>query len=160
MDLISVDKPYDGMKAKLGDVVYVRWGAGEVPVPPREVVYVGKGAFVVESPAGELTVCGKDTAGMRIFSVERMLVVNGFEVPAPLEKAPGEDQVVYVADPTLPEWHILLIHTHTSMAHRALVIARGLAHSTAGAAIAHAKAMAGVDPTARKSLDDAYDELP
>ena len=156
MDLISVDKPYNGMKAKLGDVVYVRWGAGEVPVPPREVVYVGKGSFVVESPEGELTVCGKNTTGMSIFSVAKVLLVNGFEVPAPLERDPGEDQVVYVADPALHEWHFKLIHE--AMRHRALVIARGLAHDTADAAIAHAKAMAGINPTARKSLDDAYDD--
>lgn len=158
MDLISVDKPYNGMKAKLRDVVYVRRGAGEAPVPPQEVVYVGKGAFVAESPTGELTVYGKNTTGMGIFTVTKVLLVNGFEVPAPLEKDPGEGQAVYLPDPTLPEWHFTL--SLVDRPRRALAIARGLAHGTADAAIAHAKAMAGIDPTARKSLDDAYDDLP
>lgn len=158
MDLISVDKPYNGMKAKLGDVVYARRDKDEGTAPPQKVVYVGKKAFVVESSGGMLTTYKKDTAEMHIFTAERVLVVNGFEVPAPLEKDPGEDQEVYVADPTHHAWHFMI--PKAAMSSRLRMIARGLAHDTADAAIAHAKAMAGVDPTARKSLDDAYDNLP
>lgn len=158
MELTSVDKPYDGVKAKLGDVVYARRDKDEGTAPPQEVVYVGKDAFVVESSGGTLTTYKKDTAGMYIFSAERMLVVNGFAVPVPLDKDPGKDQVAYAADPTLHEWHFMI--PKAAMPSRLRVIARGLAHATADAAIAHAKAMAGVDPTARKSLDDAYDNLP
>ena len=161
MELIY--KLYNGMKAKLGDVVYARRDKDKdtaPPPPPQTVVYVGKDAFVVESSGGILTTYKKDSAGMHIFSAERMLVVNGFEVPAPLEKDPGEGHVVYVADPTLSEWYGALIHTQIGRALRPRMIARGLAHDTAAAAIAHAKAMVGVDPTTRKSLDDAYDELP
>lgn len=156
MELILVDKPYDGVKAKLGDVVYVRRGAGESHMPPPQaVVYVGKGAFVAESPTGELTVYGKNTTGMSIVTLTKVLLVNGFEVPPPLEKDPGEDQAVYVADPTLPEWYF-----RAGRAQIERVIARGLAHATADAAIAHAKAMVGVNPTAPVPLDDAYDNLP
>lgn len=50
---------------------------------------------------------------------------------------------------------------------RTLAIERGLAHATAAAAAAHAKALVWINPTARKSLDgewrsldDAYDNLP
>ena len=86
-------------------------------------------------------------------------LVNGFEVPPPLEKDPGEGHVVYVADPTLSAWYGTLIHIQICRALRPRMIARGLAHDTAAAAIAHAKAMVGVDPTTRESLDDAYDEL-
>ena len=84
--------------------------------------------------------------------------MNGFAVPAPLEKDPGEGHVVYAADPTLLEWHLTFIPIESSAVLRALLIARGLAHDTAAAAIAHAKAMVGVDPTTRESLDDGGDD--
>lgn len=159
MDLILVDKPYDGMKAKLGDVVYKRRGIADAPSPPQKVVYVGEVEFVAESPAGRLMTYKKDTAERHFVQTVRRLLVNGFEVPAPLEKDPGEGQEVYAADPTLPEWHNRI--TKAAMPSRLRVISRGLAHDTAAAAIAHAKAMAGVDPYAAPvSLDDAYDNLP
>ena len=160
MELISVDKPYDGMKAKLGDVVYARRDKDEGTAPPQEVVYVGEKAFVVESSGGGLNIYNKTTAGTYLFSKENVLVVNGFEVPAPLEADPGEGQEVYAADPMHAEWHFQLANTKIAITHRARVIARGLAYDTAAAAIARAKAMAGVDPTAQKPLDDAYDNLP
>ena len=157
MELIY--KLYNGMKAKLGDVVYARRDKDKDTAPlPQKVVYVGRDAFVVESSGGILTTYKKDSAGMHIFSAERMLVVNGFVVPVPLEADPGEDQVVYAADPTLLEWYCTL--PREAVVYRPRAIARGLAHDTAEAAIAHAKAMAGVNPTARKSFDDAYDNLP
>lgn len=160
MELILVDKLYNGMKAKLGDVVHERRGADEAPTLPQKVVYVGEESFVTELSDGRLMTYGKDTAGKYLLQAERRLLVNGFEVPVPLEKDPGEDQIVYAADPALPEWHVKL--NRGALPHRALVIARGLAHSTAGAAIAHAKAMIGVDcpPLAQKFLDDAYGGLP
>ena len=158
MELISVDRPYNGAKAKLGDVVYARRDRDEDPAPPQEVVYVGMEAFVVESSGGTLTIYRKDTAGMHIFSTEKVCMVNGFEVPAPLEADPGEGRTIYVADPTLPAWCFEV--PQSSTANKALLIVRGLAHATAAAAITHAKAMIGIDPYARKCLDDAWGERP
>lgn len=161
MELILTTTPYNGMKAKLGDVVYARRGIADAPAPPQKVVYVGEVELATEFPDGGLITYRKDTMEGRFVQAEQRILVNGFEVPAPLEKDPGEGQVVYVADPTLSEWHSTLIHIQISMALRTLVIARGLAHDTAAAAIAHAKAMAGVDPYAAPVfLDDAYDNLP
>lgn len=154
MELTLVDRPYNGAKAKLGDVVYARRDTDESLPPPQKVVYVGMDAFVVESSGGTLTTYRKDTAGMHIFSMEQRLLVNGFAVPVPLEADPGEGQIVYVADPTLPGWYFTIVLA--GMARRALVIARGLAHATEDAAIAHAKALAGADPYAAPvSLNDA-----
>ena len=160
MELISVEKPYNGMEAKLGDVVYKRRRIAGASTSPQKVVYVGRESFATEFPSGRLMTYRKATAEEYLAKTEQRLLVNGFEVPAPLEADPGEGQVVYVADPTLSEWHSTLIHIQMSVTFRALAIARGLAYDTAAAAIARAKAMAGVDPTAQKPLDDAYDNLP
>ena len=159
MDLILVDRPYNGAKAKLGDVVYARRDKDEAPAPPQKVVYVGRDAFVVESSGGALTTYNKATAGMHLFLQEEVLVVNGYEVPAPLEADPGEGRTIYVADPTLSEWCFEV--PPSSTANKALLIVRGLAHATAAAAITHAKAIVGVDPYAAPvSLNAAYDNLP
>ena len=162
MDMISMDKLYNGMEAKLGDVVYVRWGAGEANNAPQEVVYVGKDAFVVESSEGELTVYGKDTTGMGIFTVVKVLLVNGFEVPAPLDALPTSGEV-FIASPTAPAFYLRILDVRKSVLSFAL--SRGLLYASRADAIACAKAMvginpAGINPTERESLDDAYDNLP
>lgn len=157
-----VFKPYDGMAAKVGDVVYSAYiPEGEKAVVSGKVVYTGETELVVDwGRPNSLATFTRVTAERHLnYGVEQFLV-NGFAVPAPLEKDPGEGHVVYVADPTLSEWYGTLIHIQIGRILRALVIARGLTHDTAAAAIAHAKAMVGVDPTTRESLDDAYDELP
>ena len=156
-----VFKPYDGMAAKVGDVVYSAY-IPEVEEAPAsgEVVYTNKTQFVVDwLHTDVLATFTRVTAERHLsYGVEQFLV-NGFAVPAPLEADPGEGQVVYVADPALPGWYFAIVSA--DVARRALVIARGLAHATEAAAIAHAKALAGADPYAAPvSLDDAYDNLP
>ena len=155
-----VFKPYDGMAAKVGDVVYSACSVeGESKAASGKVVYTNKTQFIVDWPQTDvLTRFARATAQHSLSHGVEQFLVNGFEVPAPLEADPGEDQVVYAADPTLLEWYCTL--PREAAVHRPRAIARGLAHDTAEAAIAHAKAMAGVNPTARKSLDDAYDNLP
>ena len=158
-----VFKPYDGMAAKVGDVVYSAYiPEGEEAAVSGKVVYTSETEFVVDwGRPNSLATFTHVTAEHHLrYGVEQFLV-NGFAVPAPLEKDPGEDQVVYAADPTLLEWHLTFIPIESSAALRALMIARGLAHGTAAAAIAHAKALVGADPYAAPvSLDDAYDNLP
>ena len=154
-----VFKPYDGMAAKVGDVVYSAYiPKGEQAAVPGKVVYTNETQLIVDwGCTNDLATFARVTAGRHLsYGVEQFLV-NGFEVPAPLEADPGEDQVVYAADPTLLEWYCTL--PREAVVYRPRAIARGLAHDTAEAAIAHAKAMAGVNPTARKSFDDAYDNL-
>ena len=154
-------KPYDGMAAKVGDIVYSAYApAGEEAAAWGKVVYTKEAEFVVDwgRPLSLATFTRVTAERHLSYGVEQFLV-NGFAVPAPLEEDPGKGQVVYVADPTLSEWYGALIHTQIGRALRPRMIARGLAHATADAAIAHAKAMVGVDPTTRESLDDAYDEL-
>ena len=158
-----VFKPYDGMAAKVGDVVYpAHIPEGEEAAAWGKVVYTNETELLVDwGRPNSLATFTRVTAERHLrYGVEQFLV-NGFAVPAPLEKDPGEGHVVYVADPTLSEWYGALIHTQIGMALRPRMIARGLAHDTAAAAIAHAKAMVGVDPYAAPvSLDDGDDNLP
>ena len=157
-----VFKPYDGMAAKVGDVVYSAHIQGEEKsAVPGKVVYTSETEFVVDwGRPNSLATFTRVTAERHLSHGVEQFLVNGFAVPAPLEKDPGEGHVVYVADPTLSEWYGTLIHTQIGKALRPRMIARGLAHDTAAAAIAHAKAMVGIDPTTRESLDDGNDELP
>ena len=157
-----VFKPYDGMAAKVGDVVYpAHLPEGEKAAVPGKVVYTNGTGFVVDWVyTNAVAIFDRVTAERHLSCGVEQFLVNGFAVPAPLEKDPGEGHVVYVADPTLSEWYGALIHIQIGRVLRALLIARGLTHDTAAAAIAHAKAMVGVDPTTRESLDDAYDNLP
>lgn len=155
-----VFKPYDGMAAKVGDIVYSAYiPEVEKAAVAGKVVYTNETEFVVDwGLPNSLATFSRVTAERHLNYVTEQFLVNGFEVPAPLEKDPGKDQVVYAADPTLRKWYCTL--TQEAVVHRSRAIARGLAYDTADAAIARAKAMAGVDPTARESLDDAYDNLP
>lgn len=156
-----VFKPYDGMAAKVGDVVYSAYiPEGGKAAESGKVVYTNETQFIVDwGIPNLLATLTRVTAGRYLsYGVEQFLV-NGFEVPAPLEADPGKGQLVYVADPTLPRWYFET--ASADVGHRALVIARGLAHATEAAAIAHAKALVGADPYAAPvSLDDAYDNLP
>lgn len=156
-----VFKPYDDMAAKVGDVVYSAYiPEEEKAAVPGKVVYTNETQFVVDwgLPNSLATFTRVTTEHPLNYEVEQF-IVNGFAVPAPLEADPGEGQVVYVADPALPGWYFAIVLA--GEARRALVIARGLAHATEAAAIAHAKALVGADPYAAPvSLDDAYDNLP
>lgn len=158
-----VFKPYDGMAAKVGDVVYLGYvpEGGKAAVSGK-VVYTNETEFVVDwgrPKFGSLATFTRVTAERHLTYEVEQFIVNGFVVPAPLEADPGEGQVVYMADPTLPKWYFELVLADVT--RRALVIARGIAHTTEAAAIAHAKALTGADPYAAPvSLDDAHDNLP
>ena len=156
-----VFKPYDGMAAKVGDVVYSAYiPEGEKAAVSGKVVYTNETEFIVDwGRTNALASFARESARLRLSYGVEQFIVNGFVVPAPLEADPGEGQVVYVADPALPGWYFAIVLA--GVERRALVIARGLAHATEAAAIAHAKALAGADPYAAPvSLDDAYDNLP
>lgn len=68
------------------------------------------------------------------------IIVNGFKVPKPLE----EDSDILVWVPNLMS--DTLVVSPQNPRNRLLAIERGIAHSTTEAAIAHAKAMLGIDP--------------
>lgn len=74
----------------------------------------------------------------------RTISVNAFEVPEPMRSAPKRDTLYFAAAINAPDlykpayWN----DEYWDM----LWLSRGLCHSTKEAAIAHAKAMLGIDP--------------
>ena len=143
-------REYDGHTAAVGDrVANNNGGVGEV-------VYVGKSQLIVEFEESLWTYA--KGVWDKLWLMENYIIVNGFLVPAPVEEF--TEGVVYIADPGYVEFHYSYLIGSTINLKTKLLFARGLAHRTAVNAIAHAKAMLGIDPYARDTLDDAWDERP
>lgn len=73
----------------------------------------------------------------------KTITVNGFEVPVPLGKAPSEGDVVWLAVPSNPDFASRVCYASAWDFHK---FERGLLHTTKEAAVAHAKALLGIDP--------------
>ena len=143
-------REYNGQTAAVGDRVFRRNGM------EGKVVYVSEGQFVIESE-GRLLVYRKDLRGM-LWRTADYIQVNGFLVPAPAEQF--TEGLVHIADPGHVGFTYACPIGCTIARETKLLFARGLTHRSAANAIAHAKAMVGIDPYARESLDDAWDERP
>ena len=141
---------YDGHTAAVGD--RVANSNGEV----GEVVYVGKSQLIVEFEESLWTYT--KSSSDKLWLEESYIEVNGFLVPAPAEQF--TEGLVHIADPGHAEFHYAYMTSPTITRETKLLFARGLTHRSAANAIAHAKAMVGIDPYARESLDDAWDERP
>lgn len=70
------------------------------------------------------------------------IIVNGFKVPKPLDVMPQYGQIYY---PALDEAAYYAAGS-TGAGWVCICLQRGIAHATKEAAIAHAKAMLGIDP--------------
>ena len=159
-----VFKPYDGMAAKVGDVVYSAYiPEGEKAAVSGEVVYTNETQFIVDwGRANALASFARATARHHLrYGVEQSLV-NGYEVPAPLGALPTSGEV-FIASPTSPAFYLRILDVRKSVLSFAL--SRGLLYASRAGAIACAKAMVGINPAGanqaeRESLDDAYDNLP
>ena len=80
--------------------------------------------------------------------------VNGFDVPEPMREAPVQGAPYFIAAPNARDyyhgcsWDDIPLET--------CWLLRGLLHSTKEAAVAHAKAMLGIDPYADEDADDEH----
>jgi len=74
----------------------------------------------------------------------RTHVVNGFSVPAPEVEALALNDVYFIGEPAIVDWHTKTTWYKDNSDKRFLE--RGLVHLTKEAAIANAKAMLGIDP--------------
>lgn len=72
------------------------------------------------------------------------IIVNGFEIEAPMKEEPEIDDIVHIADPVND--FLCDYFNWNGSSFFCNVLARGLCHKTRAAAIAHAKAMIGIDP--------------
>lgn len=71
------------------------------------------------------------------------IMVNGFKVPKPLDVLPS-DGIVYGAAPAASMFYTTADAKYEIKSR--MLLGRGILHSTPPAAIAHAKAMLGIDP--------------
>ena len=153
-----VFKPYDGMAAKVGDVVYSAYiPEGEKAAVPGKVVYTNETQLIVDwGWTNDLASFTRATARHHLsYGVEQFLV-NGFEVPRPIREVEDANEVLYVATPENLDF---CQPVFPGDAWRALLIRRQLVHKTSLAAVAHAKAMLGIDPRKELSLEDAKNGL-
>ena len=84
----------------------------------------------------------------------KTIKVNGFDVPEPMREAPAWGASYFSARPSAEgyyngySWDDLLSENRW--------LQRGLLHTTVEAAVAHAKAMLGIDPYATEDADDEH----
>lgn len=72
------------------------------------------------------------------------IIVNGFKVPKPLDVMPNHRKQLFV--PMVSSETFLSTSTESGSSWANVMLDRGILHSTQEAAIAHAKAMLGIDP--------------
>ena len=127
-----------------GDVIY--------PMYPPEFVADKISCGRLYSVSGSyIPMDGDKLLSPELFSltpVIKTIVVNGFEVPAPITCPPKEGTYYHVASVMGEEYFELLWWFGDSI--NRLALERGLAHTTKEAAVAHAKAMLGIDPEWRR----------
>ena len=85
----------------------------------------------------------------------KTIKVNGFDVPEPMREAPARCTAYYLACPTDSEYYNYVRWSSGDLQERHW-LSRGMLHSTKEAAIAHAKAMLGIDPYADEDADDEH----
>lgn len=76
--------------------------------------------------------------------ITKTIKVNGFDVPAPMSEAPERGTKFY--NPSFSYHDYFDVAEWIGDSNDNMWLSRGLAHSTKSAAIAHAKAMLGIDP--------------
>lgn len=76
---------------------------------------------------------------------QRTHVVNGFTVPAPMDKEPSKDVFYFMTSPYASEYYAK--SSWTGLQCEKLWLKRGIVHATKEAAVANAKAMLKIDPS-------------
>lgn len=77
--------------------------------------------------------------------IPETIMVNGFEVPAPMAEAPNREEFYYVSNTAHMAYSQCF--TWNDGNYDFAVLSRKIAHKTRENAVAHAKAMLGIDPT-------------
>lgn len=97
--------------------------------------------------AGEWFDCKEPTAfvdGCKYRVKPKTILVNGFEVSEPMREAPKDGQRYFLASPASRLYFTSSDWNDEDFDQR--YMSRCLVHATKSAAIAHAKAMLGIDP--------------
>ena len=102
-------------------------------------------AYLAEqNDGGSLLACVREAIRAYGDDKPRTHIVNGFEVPEPMRKAPEGGGRYFIPSPTSGEWNSEW--TWANDGTDRCWLKRGLVHATKEAAIANAKAMCGVQP--------------
>ena len=88
--------------------------------------------------------CPNFVYGVELRIAPETIIVNGFEIEAPMKEAPEIDDIVHIADPSNDFLYDYFNWNGSPFCCN--ILSRGLCHKTRSAAIAHAKAMIGVNP--------------
>ncbi len=89
-------------------------------------------------------VCPNFVYGIELRIAPETIIVNGFEIKAPMKEAPQYGSKYYIPAPQNDEWYDTELFEGKFFDGN--IVDRGLCHKTSAAAIAHAKAMIGIDP--------------
>ena len=93
---------------------------------------------------------------MEIRRKQKSILVNGFEVPEPCQVIPEIRMPIFIPSIDSTSWYFSLTMGNQGISDefKLRIMHRGLVHLNPKAAIAHAKAMLGIDPNAPKEVAD------
>lgn len=143
-------KQFDLEKALSGDPVVTRDGLEVTQVTLFEcegqlpVMAVIAGELEGFTKTGEYFPTG-EASGFDLFMKPKTHNINGFEVPAPIDRELVVGECVYIASPTYPDFYHEAKVSKSNLWSQ-LMQERGLAYSSKEGAIANAKAMLGINP--------------
>jgi hypothetical protein len=120
--------------------------ADGVPLSEFECRWFGIGPAPKWSFVGvnELTAWITTPDSWEIRRKPQYIMVNGFKVPKPLDVMPVERMNLFV--PMVSDYMFMDTNTASDSSWAETMFKRGIVHATKEAAIAHAKAMLGIDP--------------
>ncbi len=142
--------PFDLEKALAGESVVTRDGQGV-----EHIVWLNKlqsdfnVLAVIEGRLYQFLVSGSARSEgqehyLDLFMKQNTITVNGFEVPAPMNEP--ADFGAYYYYPAFDKDCLVFVETWADTGTDKRTLSMGVAHTTKGAAIAHAKAMLGINP--------------
>lgn len=110
------------------------------------VMYISNsGSMVLRRVESEIDLV-VNTDSCEFKPIIKTIKVNGFDVPSPMGEAPERGTKFY--NPSICYHDYFNVAEWIGDSNDNMWLSRGLAHSTESAAIAHAKAMLGIDPNA------------
>lgn len=112
---------------------------------PAKVTYIGKDIVCCSNIDGDAEYACL-LGAVSFEPIQKTIKVNGFDVPAPMSEAPMINDEYFAPQTGYEVFYVK--HSWRGDKFDSRFLSRGLVHSTESAAIAHAKAMLGIDPNA------------
>lgn len=131
-----------------GDVIYSRHSSSKFVADRVSCgrLYAASGTYFSMDEGDKIQYPGL----FSLTPVIKTIMVNGFEVPAPVQSAPEMGGTYYVADPLCDSCYVIWGWGWGGDTTDTRLLERGLIHTSQEAAVAHAKAMLCIDPEWRR----------